>query len=653
MVTLYQVDSPINREQRNNINATFADILIRFTNLRYQISLLTGGEDLEETIRRIETAINNANNATSSTQEALNNITNALNELQTALDNSNAATQGANTATTEVRQEVVNLQNLINNLGNAETYLPTKTYEKNNVIEYNGNSYMAIQQTTGNLPPVLPEKRNDYWQLIAQRGIDGSGAVSTVNGLGPNVNGNVTLTPEDIGAAPSTITTRVDANKSDLIQRAINVKNPPDGLTAAVGNGTVNDQPAIQAIIDYADTNNYDVYFPSGTYRLDETIKRKGRVSLYGQGMMSTTLRFHKSTGGVILDTVNEPLHGVTINGIAFTKDASVTANVTGILGGSTLEKYNSAICTFERLRFENLFIGISGGGVPTGVGIFDSLFNDIFASNCTIGLQFDGSGNTVTHPRIVLCEIGFEYKHLNSESYAGINVNGGIFIQNNYDITVSDVNGLRPCSFNGTWFEQSVYGIINIPNADTRLMSFSFRDCMLSTNTENFGLLNFYNALGNITIDTCTIAQVNNSSIDIFNPFSENGSLEVRNSTKILNNGTRSSINYSKDSQWKTLELQNGWTNVDSTVTQYCKTGGNVVHLQIGMRNGAVTNGTIIGQLPNAYMPRQSVRFFVYDATNSNIVNMYVDSAGNIVISGNGYTTGVYAGYISFKVES
>lgn len=39
---------------------------------------------------------------------------------------------------------------------------------------------------------------------VARFGIDGTGAVSTVNGIGPNTNGNVALTAADVGALPDT-----------------------------------------------------------------------------------------------------------------------------------------------------------------------------------------------------------------------------------------------------------------------------------------------------------------------------------------------------------------------------------------------------------------------------------------------------------------
>lgn len=216
MAQLYNVDSPITREQRNNLNATFEDIQIRLSNLRYQMSLLSGGQDLEIIFQRIEDAITEANNSTSNVQQVLDDISDALNQLSAALQNSNNATDNANNAATNAQNEILNVQNYVNQLGNAESYDNNKTYSKNNIVEYNGSSFIALQQTTGNAPPSLPLKQNDFWHLLAQRGVDGEGSVSSVNNKNPDVNGNIDLIPSDIGAATETELTNLSQNFSAL-----------------------------------------------------------------------------------------------------------------------------------------------------------------------------------------------------------------------------------------------------------------------------------------------------------------------------------------------------------------------------------------------------------------------------------------------------
>lgn len=47
-------------------------------------------------------------------------------------------------------------------------YSNATTYQSLDLITYNGGSYLALKETTGNLPT-----NNEYWQLIAEKGQDG------------------------------------------------------------------------------------------------------------------------------------------------------------------------------------------------------------------------------------------------------------------------------------------------------------------------------------------------------------------------------------------------------------------------------------------------------------------------------------------------
>lgn len=84
---------------------------------------------------------------------------------------------------------------LINETTYLEDFHIDTSYKKNNIVSYNGSSYIAKQETVGNLPT-----NEVYWGLLAMRGVDGTGAVSSVNGLSPDENGNVVVTAEGMGA---------------------------------------------------------------------------------------------------------------------------------------------------------------------------------------------------------------------------------------------------------------------------------------------------------------------------------------------------------------------------------------------------------------------------------------------------------------------
>lgn len=212
-MALYTVDSPINREQRKNLNLTFADILRRFANLQMQIKVLAGGEEIDELLQRIEDTITNAQNDVAAAieanntatqdaitkndnatqqaitannvalQNALSNVTSVLIELEQAIDSANATTaatniakdaalQAAQDALTAIETMQTSVQALKDSFVHKSTYNNATQYRKNNEVYYNGSTYRAKKDTLGNPPPTALGVSNDYWQLIARRGED-------------------------------------------------------------------------------------------------------------------------------------------------------------------------------------------------------------------------------------------------------------------------------------------------------------------------------------------------------------------------------------------------------------------------------------------------------------------------------------------------
>ena len=56
-------------------------------------------------------------------------------------------------------------------------YSSVVSYKKNNVVTFNGSSFIAKQDTVGNAPPILPETNNLYWGLTGRKGADGVGTL--------------------------------------------------------------------------------------------------------------------------------------------------------------------------------------------------------------------------------------------------------------------------------------------------------------------------------------------------------------------------------------------------------------------------------------------------------------------------------------------
>lgn len=139
-------------------------------------------------------ATQNANNAAAMANDAANNATNQANYAKSQGDY--AKEQGDYAKSQGDYAHTQGL--LIDNLKTLGEYDLSVTYEKNNIVRYNGSSYIAKQTTVGN-----PPTDTTYWELLAQRGVDGQGSISSVNNIHPDINGNITLTATDVGASPS------------------------------------------------------------------------------------------------------------------------------------------------------------------------------------------------------------------------------------------------------------------------------------------------------------------------------------------------------------------------------------------------------------------------------------------------------------------
>ena len=326
-------------------------------------------------------------------------------------------------------------------------------------------------------------------------------------------------------------------NNSSLVaelivsDNTINVKQ-----FGAYGDSTHDDSNAFNYGIEFLNSNGGGtLYIPDGDYKISSTITGKENVNVIGQNMRKT----HLINDGLnyLFNYKNANLNGLIIKNLNCTSN-----NKYGVCFGfgSTLTAYNSAILTIENILIQNFNTGIYGGLVPAGVGLFDSILNNIWINNCSIGINCYSSGNSIIKPRITNCDTGISLGYLNGESYDGGVVSGGIFILNKYDISISSANGIRPISFNDCWFEQSEYGIINVAYANTKVMNLTFKNCMFNTNTTVYDLLNFYNVLGNVNLEDNTIIQtVNDSKINIIKPSDANSKIYNKNTFIIKYDGT------------------------------------------------------------------------------------------------------------------
>lgn len=193
MTILNRIASNWSFQEREKLNNNWAIIEGYLSNLQGQINILTGDVNVQDIVDQINELLNQGNVVLADLEAALQDAT-------TVITNAQKATTDAQNASQKALDAINNMQAFINQFGNAESYDNSKLYKVNNLVEFDGSGFICIKDTQGNLPPTLPIKQNEWWQLFAQKGLDGTGAVSKVAGKSPELDGNVLLLAEDIGA---------------------------------------------------------------------------------------------------------------------------------------------------------------------------------------------------------------------------------------------------------------------------------------------------------------------------------------------------------------------------------------------------------------------------------------------------------------------
>ena len=298
MVVLNKTENPISRKERVKLNQNWDMIEQAFSDLQVQINILAGGKEVDELLQSIEDAIQRADELIVQMNDAIVDVNEAIVETNTAKDeaieatnNANQAIENVNRAFEQVNQLTTEVEGLITQLNEklaeaqanieegtqlnqsltvlqtsltqlqtdlqsalAESLAATQnantayeaikgwtgatewqadtTYAKNNVVTHNGSTFQSkIDDNVGNMPTVTDAN----WIILAQRGVDGEGSVSSVNGISPDPSGNVEIpvvsTWDDISGKPSTFTPGTHKH----------VISDVDGLQDALDNVAIDD----------------------------------------------------------------------------------------------------------------------------------------------------------------------------------------------------------------------------------------------------------------------------------------------------------------------------------------------------------------------------------------------------------------------------
>ncbi|MFS0819681.1 hypothetical protein ABC382_22690 [Lysinibacillus sp. 1P01SD] len=226
MVILKPIASNWSRSEREKLNNNWTIIENYLSNLQGQINLLTGDVNVQELIDQL-------NQLLSQSTLVLEELESALANIETIITNAQNATDDANNAAQSALNAVNDIQSMIDNFQTKGTFDMETIYAKNNSVLYEGSSYIYINvtPTKGNPPPNYPQIANDYWHMTAAKGASGEGAVSKVNGKEPNAEGEIILSPSDIGAASST---ELETHSKEIATTEELGHIKPDGTTITV-----------------------------------------------------------------------------------------------------------------------------------------------------------------------------------------------------------------------------------------------------------------------------------------------------------------------------------------------------------------------------------------------------------------------------------
>lgn len=158
----------------------------------------------------------------------------------------------------------------------------------------------------------------------------------------------------------------------------VNAKFPPDGMTAASGDGTQNDTNAIKELIAYCINNNFPLYFPAGVY-LTSPITVSGNLSIIGSGAI---IRLRPIMSGPLITLEG----GLVAQGVTF--DANLS-------GQTTIQ--NVIQCNNGEFRFNECTVT---GGKSCIIGTIE---NDCTLNNCVLsnyteyGMNLEGTGRIIS----------------------------------------------------------------------------------------------------------------------------------------------------------------------------------------------------------------------------------------------------------------
>lgn len=206
----------------------------------------------------------------------------------------------------------------------------------------------------------------------------------------------------------------IEAVLRDVLSKdVINVKNPPENLTPASGDGSKDDTEAIQGCIDYASTHNGGmVWFPNGSY-LTGNLTMHDNVTLKGNGRYATRIVMR---GGVTSPFIGGSFRNISVCDLTIDGNADIQVNNIDVISATVAEcLFNNLVLTdgYNLMRLTE-----NGGHIQINNVVFDKAVVTALET-----VKGDAEG-TVTVDNIIINQVS----KLNGVSSITIGTNNGVF---------------------------------------------------------------------------------------------------------------------------------------------------------------------------------------------------------------------------------
>lgn len=131
--------------------------------------------DISSIVKNANDAIDLANNAVSLANSAKENSDAVLVDANNAIFQANLARDEAIVSAEQAVQAASHANTVANETNHLGIYDNTLTYKPNNMVSYNGSTYMCIVQSENHDPT-----EEAYWRLLAIKGSNGAGTVASI-----------------------------------------------------------------------------------------------------------------------------------------------------------------------------------------------------------------------------------------------------------------------------------------------------------------------------------------------------------------------------------------------------------------------------------------------------------------------------------------